>query len=1137
MKIYLLGALGAGLIGLGGWWSSRVGNSPLFVKLPSSQTGITFANQLTDTDSINALTFEYMYNGAGVGVGDFNRDGKPDLYFAGNQVSSRLYLNQTESGGPIRFSDSTVPSKTGTDAWCTGVSVADVNADGWPDIYLCVAGKTPHPANKLFINNGLIPGSTTPTFTERAAEFGLADTGYSTQAVFFDYDRDGDLDCYLLTNALETTSRNNLRPKQNDGTAPSTDRLYRNRNGHFQNVSGEAGIVAEGYGLGVCLSDLDDNGWPDIYCANDFLSNDLVWMNRPDEARAPFSNEATTLLKHQTHNGMGVDIADVNNDALPDIVVLDMLPAENYRQKMMLSGSNYNRFQMEKQLGYQPQFMRNTLQLNRGRSAAGGVSFSEIGQLAGIEKTDWSWAPLLADFDNDGWKDLYITNGYRRDVTNLDFIVFNHEQASFGTPDAQFKAARKELYSLPQPEIPKYAYRNEGSNPETSLTFTDVSKEWGLDQTGFSNGAAYADLDNDGDLDLVTNNIDSESFVLENRLNQQEKHPNWLRVNVSPAPGLPVTVGTKAWLYAGGQQQMLELAPVRGFVSTVENTLHFGLGNNARYDSLVLRYPNGNKQVLGPGEANRVLSVAYHPVGEWSAPVPSSDPMFTQLRPDQSGLDSKHVENKVVDFNRTPLLPHQLGQNGPQLAVGDVNGDGLDDFFVGTDWGHPSLVYVQDPASGRFVTKSLPGSEAYEDMGAVFFDADRDGDNDLYVVSGGSRTEGLSADYQDRLYLNDGRGNFAPSPNALPPTRSSGGVVTVVDFDGDGDTDVFRAGRVVPGNYPKPAPSYLLRNDGRGHFTDCTDTHAPGLRNVGLVTAALWTDADNDKIEPSGVRPSDRPDLMLVGEWMAPTLFRNTGGRLEKVQTTGLDAQTGWWCSLAAGDFDKDGDMDYVAGNLGLNSKYRASATEPLRVFAHDYDANGRLDPILTHYLRHQHVPVAPRDVMVAQIPSIKKRFPTYHDYASHPFEELFSSAERDAAFVLDARQLASCYLENRGNFTFAVHQLPVEAQFAPLNGLVINDFTGDGLLDVLVAGNLYSTETIGGQLDAGKGLLLAGTGQSNGQSAFKTVLNTGLAMDSDVKSLIPLNRPDGSVWFLVGANDGPLGVWQFHKPKKPPML
>lgn len=1110
---------------LAGTLASCTTREKLFKKLPASQTGITFENRLTETDSLNALTFEYIYNGAGVGVGDFNRDGWPDLYFAGNQVSSQLYLNNTETGGAIHFKDITQQSGTKTRDWCTGVSVADVNQDGWPDIYVCVAGMEPRGGNKLFINNGPTADSI-PTFTERAAEYGLDDTGYSTQAVFFDYDRDGDLDCYLLTNALEPTNRNALRAKFTQGEAPSTDQLYQNDGMRFRNVASHAGILTEGYGLGVCLSDLDDNGWPDVYCANDFLSNDLIWMNgdKPgDSSKRVFTNQAANFTKHQTHNGMGVDIADINNDALPDIVVVDMLPADNYRQKMMLPGSNYNRFQMEAELGYQPQFMRNTLQLNRG-SGQGQVAFSEIGQLAGIEKTDWSWAPLLADFDNDGWKDLYITNGYRRDVTNLDFIAYSQANSIFGSPQAQFRQVSKELYALAEVNVPKYAYRNRGGDYTTTLTFEDVSEAWGLNQTGFSNGAAYVDLDNDGDLDLVTNNIDSESFILENQLNQRPNASHWLRLSIEPVPGLPVVVGTKVWLFADGQQQMLELAPVRGFVSTVENALHFGLGKSDRYDSLVIRYPNGLKQSMGPGETNRLIKINYRPEVPWREIPARGTPLFTQLSANESGLSILHQESPVVDFNRTPLLPHLYSKNGPYLAVGDVDGNRLDDFFIGTDFGYLSSVYVQLP-NGKFRSSPLPGSEAYEDMNALFFDADGDKDADLYVVSGGSREEGLVAAYQDRLYLNDGKGNFQPVPaGTLPPIRSSGGSVCVVDFDGDGDTDLFRGGRIVPGQYPKPAPSYLLRNEGAGRFSDVTDQLAPGLREVGMVTAALWTDLDKDKF----------PDLMLVGEWMAPTLFRNTKGKLVPQKTEGLSTETGWWCSLMAGDFDSDGDMDFVAGNLGLNSKFRASATEPVRVFAHDYDQNGRLDPILTYYLNHQQVPVAPRDLLMAQIPSIKKRFPTYHDYADHPFEELFTEEERGQGLVREVRQLASCYIENKGNYTFIVHPLPVEAQLAPINSMVSQDFTGDGKPDILLAGNFYGTETLGGQLDAGRGLLLTNVGSVKGGTTFLPYPDARLNMDGDVKSIARLRRPDGNAWWLVSVNSGPLQVWKQNTYPKP---
>jgi hypothetical protein len=1118
------------LLGLAGLLVSCDSKEKMFVQRKSGETGITFANRLTDSDSVNVLSFEYMYNGAGVGVGDFNNDGLADIYFAGNQVSSQLYINK----GDFHFQDITEISKTGTDVWCTGVSVADVNQDGWADIYVSVAGPTKDTTlrtNKLFINNGKQTDNI-PTFTESAAQYGLNDNGYSTQAAFFDYDQDGDLDCYVLTNSMESANRNAIAPKMLNGESPSTDRLYRNdgvapgmKSPRFVNVSRETGILAEGYGLGICISDLDDNGLPDIYCANDFLSNDLIWLNKRNTAaeKLVFSNQAANLLKHQTHNAMGVDIADINNDALPDIVVLDMLPPGNYRQKMMLPGSNYNRFQMQEQLGYQPQFMRNTLQLNRGKSLVNSeqmVSFSEIGQLAGIEKTDWSWAPLLADLDNDGWKDLYITNGYRRDVTNLDFIAFNQDMGAFGTPKAKFRNIKDELYNLPEVNIPKYAYRNRGNDPGASLRFEDVSERWGLNQLGYSNGAAYADFDNDGDLDLVTNNIDDEAFILENRLNNSKKTdnqaPHWLRLNIAPQTDLPVVIGTKVWLYAGNQVQMQELAPVRGFVSTVENMLHFGLGTVNAFDSLVIRYPNGQKQTLQNCKINAILTVKYRPEGEWKAAAEPA-PMFTEILEKQSGLLVSHQGNSDVDFNRTPLLPHQYSKNGPCLATGDVNGDQLDDFFLGSDYGQLSKVHIQH-ANGHFTTVTLPGSEGFEDMGAAFFDADGDGDQDLYVVSGGSREEGLSKAYQDRLYLNDGAAdpNFRLATAALPVTLSSGSCVSVGDFDGDGDLDIFRGGRIIPGQYPKPADSYLFRNEGNtaigARFSDVTDQLAPGLRHIGLVTASVWTDTDHDK----------RADLMLVGEWMAPTLFHNEGGKLVIKKTEGLSNATGWWCSLLAGDFDGDGDTDYVAGNLGLNCKFRASETEPVRIFADDFDHNGRLDPILTFYLDHEHVPVAQRDVLMLQIPSIRKRFPKYNDYASHPFEELFTKEERTAAYVREATQMASCYIENKGKTGFLMHQLPIEAQMAPIYGIQSDDFNGDGKQDLLLAGNFYGAETIGGQQDAGKGLMLAGDGAGH----FRTIPNSGLRMDKDARSLARLQRKDGSVWWLVGNNGGQLGIW-----------
>ncbi len=1111
----------------------------LFEPLSPESTHITFENTLTETDTLNLLEFTYFYNGGGVGIGDVNNDGLSDLYFTGNQTSSRLYLNK----GNLQFEDVTESAGVTTDRWARGVSMVDINADGRLDLYVSVAGTTRRSKmeNLLFINQGT-DAAGQPTFREQARAYGLADTAHTTQTAFFDYDRDGDLDAYLLTNAIESFSPNLSRPKKTRGEGLSTDRLYRNEGtgpaGHpvFRDVSQEAGITVEGYGLGIAVNDLNLDGWPDVYCANDFVSNDLIWVNNGD---GTFTNQAAAYLQHQSYNGMGTDIADINNDGLMDIVVLDMMPEDNKRQKTMAGAMQYDKFVLDTANGYEPQFVRNTLQLNGGmRPVRGSDSttgkgemplFSEIGQLAGVSNTDWSWSALLADFDNDGHRDLFITNGYAKDITDLDYVMYNQEQTGYGERES-IRARQRELAKkLPANKLHNYLYRNNGN-----LTFTDQSDAWGLSLPTLSNGAAYADLDNDGDLDLVINNINEPAGIYRNNAAdwqkarpEKESPRHFLRMKLDGPAANRAGLGAKIRLRTGGNTQTHEHTVYRGFQSTVEPAIHFGLGPVTAVDSVEITWPDGRYQLLRHVKADQVLTLQYRNAGERPSPAaPTPAPLLAEVST-TLGIDYAHRENGFVDFKGKPLLHQQYSRNGPGLAVGDVNGDGLEDFFVGGASGLSGKLFLQRQQPGAapaFTGTSLDGvGKEEEDMGALLFDAEGDGDLDLYVVSGGSEFASRTHLYQDRLYKNDGKGTFSRDTTALPRETGSGSVVTAADYDRDGDLDLFVGGRVSPDVYPYVPRSYLLRND-RGTFREVSSEMAGGLQSVGMVTAALWTDFDGD----------GWVDMVVAGEWMPLRFFKNGGGKLTEVTaSTGLPNTAGWWNSLAAGDFDNDGDTDYVAGNLGRNSKYKASPEEPVCLYAYDFDKNGTVDPVLCYYLpaedgKRASFPTHSRDEFLRQMTSLRKQFTQYAAYAVTRTEDLFSEDDLEKAFLVKSEHFQTSYFENRGGGQFSMKPLPIQAQFAPVFGMVASDYNGDGNLDLLLSGNSYAPEVQTGQYDALPGLYLRGDGKGN----FTPIpaAASGLLVTGDAKGMAELVLADGRPLLLAAVNSGKLKAFSPSK-------
>jgi hypothetical protein len=1099
----------------------------MFEQIDANQSGIHFNNQITENDSINPLDMTNIYNGGGVGIGDFDGDGRPDIYFTGNMVSNRLYLNK----GDFHFEDVTDAAGVGgRGEWFRGVAVVDINNDGRPDIYVCANMKSDprQRTNLLYVNQG-VDAKGIPHFKEMAAEYGLADTLYSTMAAFFDYDNDGDLDMYLTVNEIpKGYNPSAYRPRITDGSFPSTGRLYRNdwnqSLGHpvFHDVSRQAGITIEGLGHAATIADINGDGWKDIYVTNDFIGDDILYINNHD---GTFTDKVKTYFKHTSANGMGQDIEDVNNDGLPDVVELDMNPPDNYRKKMFLNAASYRIYQNSDNYGYQYQYVRNSLQLNQGRRVTGLDSigdpiFSEISWFSGMAETDWSWTPMVADFDNDGNRDIIVTGGYPKDVTDHDFITFSNRATNF-------ESKQMILSQIPQVRIRNFAFRNNGD-----LTFTNVSGEWGMLTPGFSNGAAYADLDGDGDLDLVINTIDDEARVYRNRARESAPEENhFLQVGFSGDSLNRNGFGAIVELhYDGGKQQVYENNPYRGYLSTIQNIAHFGLGKVKTVDTVLVKWPNGRQQVLSNVPADQVLKVNVQDARatyRWEQPQLASGALFRDVT-DSLGIHYRQEERDYIDFNVQKMLPHKFSQYGPGIAVGDIDGNGLDDMIVGGSAGHSAQVFLQQAGGGFAQSALAPDSVASrklcDDEGVLLFDANGDGHPDLYIASGGFENEENSPAYQDRFYLNDGKGHFVLQADALPVNYTSKLCVRAADIDHDGKLDLFVSGRVDPGHYPRPVSSFIYRNDSKdGHvrFTDVTASVAPGLQQIGMVCDGLWTDFDND----------GWPDLVLAGEWMPLTVLHNEKGVLKNITgSTGVSEEKGWWNSIVAGDFDNDGDIDYVVGNLGLNSFYRATPDHPVRVYGKDFDKNGVYDMIPSLYLpdrqgKMQEYPAMSRDDLLRQMTSMRTRFPTYQSYAVATMKDVLTPEQRKDAVILEANQFRSCLFRNDGGGKFTMVPLPSPAQLSVLDGMVAGDFDHDGNLDLVINGNDYGTEVGTGRYDALNGLFLKGDGKG-GFNAL-TIVQSGIFIPGDGKALVRLAGAGGRLLLAAGQNRGELKVFE----------